>query len=194
MSLGKARRPSISSSFRAPLQDGWSGVRVPARAGKFSLRRCVQTGSGAHQASYPRRTKGTFPEGKLAGAWSWPLTSISCWGQRMSGVIPSLPQYALMAWCLVKHREIYNFILPMHNVPWSLAPDHFSVCNYLLRSSNRLIFGRYMLRTSTGLLFIQANDGTVVCSETDRDGFFPVPFKFILRSRNNICNWYSVVE
>jgi hypothetical protein len=30
----------------------------------------------------------------VAGAWSWPFTSIKCWGQRMSGTIPPLPQYA----------------------------------------------------------------------------------------------------
>jgi hypothetical protein len=35
-----------------------------------------QNGSGAHPASYPIRTKGSFSEGKAAGAWSWPLTSI----------------------------------------------------------------------------------------------------------------------
>jgi len=28
----------------------------------------------------------------------------------MHGAIPSLPQYAFMAWCLVKHRD--NFTLP----------------------------------------------------------------------------------
>jgi hypothetical protein len=36
----------------------------------------VQTGSGAHLASYPMGTRGSFPGGKAAGAWSWPLTSI----------------------------------------------------------------------------------------------------------------------
>jgi hypothetical protein len=28
----------------------------------------------------------------------------------MSGAIPPLPQYAFMAWCLVKHRDNFNFI------------------------------------------------------------------------------------
>jgi len=36
----------------------------------------VQTGSGAHPASYPVGTGCFFPGGKAAGAWSWPLISI----------------------------------------------------------------------------------------------------------------------
>jgi hypothetical protein len=39
----------------------------------------------------------SFPEG-----WSWPLTSIWRQGQRASGAVPPLPQYAFMAWCSVK--------------------------------------------------------------------------------------------
>jgi len=35
---------------------------------------CVQIGSGAH--SCPMGTGGYFCEGKAAGPWSWPLTSI----------------------------------------------------------------------------------------------------------------------
>jgi len=34
------------------------------------------TGSGAHPASYPMGTGGSFLGGKAAGSWSWPLTSI----------------------------------------------------------------------------------------------------------------------
>jgi hypothetical protein len=32
--------------------------------------------SEAHPAPYPMSTWGSFPGGKVAGAWSWPLTSI----------------------------------------------------------------------------------------------------------------------
>jgi hypothetical protein len=35
----------------------------------------VQTGSGAHTASYPLGAGGYFPGGKAAGPWSWPLPS-----------------------------------------------------------------------------------------------------------------------
>jgi hypothetical protein len=45
-----------------------SRVRFPAGAGKFSLHHCVQTGSGAHPASCPVGTRGSFPGGKAAGA------------------------------------------------------------------------------------------------------------------------------
>jgi hypothetical protein len=32
-------------------------------------------GSEAHEASYPMGTRVSFPGGKTAGTWSWPLTS-----------------------------------------------------------------------------------------------------------------------
>jgi hypothetical protein len=44
------------------------------------LRRCVQNGSGAHPASYPTGTGGSFPGSKATKVWSWPLTSIQCRG------------------------------------------------------------------------------------------------------------------
>jgi hypothetical protein len=40
------------------------GVRSPAGAEDFSSSPCVQTGSGAHPASYPVGTGGPFPGGK----------------------------------------------------------------------------------------------------------------------------------
>jgi hypothetical protein len=40
-----------------------TGVRYPADAVHSA-----QTGSGAHPASYPIGTRGSFPEGKVAGA------------------------------------------------------------------------------------------------------------------------------
>jgi hypothetical protein len=52
------------------------GVRFPAGAKYFYLLHNVQTGSGAHSASYPMGTRGCFLSGKAAGAWSWPLTAI----------------------------------------------------------------------------------------------------------------------
>jgi len=42
-------------------------VRVPARAGDFSLHHRVQTGSEAHPASYPMGTRGSFLGDKVAG-------------------------------------------------------------------------------------------------------------------------------
>jgi hypothetical protein len=58
------------------LDDRGSRVRFPARAGNFSLHHHIQNGSGAHPAPYTVGTRGSFPGGKAASAWSWPLTSI----------------------------------------------------------------------------------------------------------------------
>jgi hypothetical protein len=70
--------PGIAQWYSAGLRAGWSGVRVPAGPGNFSLHHRVQTGSGTHPSSYPTGTRGSFLGGKAAGAWTWPLTSICC--------------------------------------------------------------------------------------------------------------------
>jgi len=44
------------------------GLPVPAQAGILSLQHGVQTGSGAHTASYPMGTRGYFLGGKATGA------------------------------------------------------------------------------------------------------------------------------
>jgi hypothetical protein len=41
--------------------------RGSAGAGNFSRHHRVQNGSGAHPASYPTGTRGSFPGGKAAG-------------------------------------------------------------------------------------------------------------------------------
>jgi hypothetical protein len=46
------------------LDDRAIEVRSPTGAEDFSSSPCVQTGSGAHPASYPMGTSGTFPGGK----------------------------------------------------------------------------------------------------------------------------------
>jgi hypothetical protein len=45
-----------------------SRFRFPAGAGNFSLHHRVQNDSGAHSASYPVGTRGSFPGGKADGA------------------------------------------------------------------------------------------------------------------------------
>jgi hypothetical protein len=62
--------------FLEVLDDRGSRVRFPVGAGNFSLYHRVQRGSGAHPTSYPMGTRGSFPGGKAAGVWSWPLVSI----------------------------------------------------------------------------------------------------------------------
>jgi hypothetical protein len=49
------------------LDDRALEVRSPAEANDFSCSLCVQTGSGAHPASYAIGTGGPFPGGK-----AWP--------------------------------------------------------------------------------------------------------------------------
>jgi hypothetical protein len=55
---------SIVSDYE--LDDREIGVRSPARAKDFSSSLCVQTGSGAHTASWTMGTGGHFPGGKIA--------------------------------------------------------------------------------------------------------------------------------
>jgi hypothetical protein len=49
-----------------------------------------------HPVSYPMGTGGSFPEGKAAGVWSWPLTSIYYWGQERWSYTFT-PQYVFMS-------------------------------------------------------------------------------------------------
>jgi hypothetical protein len=56
---------------------GWTArVRFSARARAFSLLHSIQTGSGAHRASYQMGKRKSIPGDNGADAWSWPLTSI----------------------------------------------------------------------------------------------------------------------
>jgi len=83
---------------------GWTiriwGVRFPVGGGDFSLRRCVQTGFGAHPTSYP-------------GALSLRVKWLGCEADHLppSSVevknawrYNSTPQYIFIACCLVKPK------------------------------------------------------------------------------------------
>jgi hypothetical protein len=59
---------SVGIALGYGLDDRGSRVRFPAGDGNFSLHH--------HPASYPMGTRGSFPGGKAARAWSWPLISI----------------------------------------------------------------------------------------------------------------------
>jgi hypothetical protein len=65
-SSSKNRDRSVGIVLGYGLDDRGSRVRFPAGAGNFSLRHCFQNGSGAHPASYPMGTRGSFPGGKAA--------------------------------------------------------------------------------------------------------------------------------
>jgi hypothetical protein len=65
----KSRDSSVSIALGYRLDDPGSRVRFPAGAGNFSPHhRYVQNGFGAHPASYPMGTRGSFLGGKAAGA------------------------------------------------------------------------------------------------------------------------------
>jgi hypothetical protein len=53
---------SVGIALGSRLDYRGSMVRFPAGAGNFSLLHLVQNGSGAHPASYPMGTRGSFPE------------------------------------------------------------------------------------------------------------------------------------
>jgi hypothetical protein len=59
---------SVGIALGYGLDDRGSRVRFPAGAGNLSLFHRVQNSSGAHPASYPMGTRGSFPRGKAAGA------------------------------------------------------------------------------------------------------------------------------
>jgi hypothetical protein len=72
----KSRDSSVGIALDYGLDDRGPTVRFPAGTRNFSLNHRVKNGSGAHPASYPMGTRGSYPGSKAAGAWSWPLTSI----------------------------------------------------------------------------------------------------------------------
>jgi hypothetical protein len=59
---------SVGIALGYGLDGRGSRVQFPAWAGKFSLHHRIQNGSGAHPASYPMGTRGSFPGAKAAGA------------------------------------------------------------------------------------------------------------------------------
>jgi hypothetical protein len=65
--LRKNRDSSVGVATGYGLDDRMNGVRISAGVGNFSLRHRVQTGSGAHPASYSVGTKGFFPGVKRPG-------------------------------------------------------------------------------------------------------------------------------
>jgi hypothetical protein len=97
-------RSWCSSVDTAGLRAGWLGIQAPLGAGNFSPHHRVQTGSGAHPASNPIGTRGSFPGGKAADAWSWPLTPSSA-EVKNAWLYTSTPQHDFMAWCSVTKAE-----------------------------------------------------------------------------------------
>jgi hypothetical protein len=72
----KSRDSSVGVVLGYGLDDQGLSFWFLARVWNFSLHHHIQNISGAHPASYPMGTRGSFPGVRAAGAWSWPLTSI----------------------------------------------------------------------------------------------------------------------
>jgi hypothetical protein len=124
-----------------------------------SLHHRIQNGSGAHRASYPMGTGGSFPGGKAAGTWSWPLISIQCRGQRMNEAIPPLTHYAFMAWCSVKAQgQLYVYRTLSCNINCSVFYNMFPwwqdwVCTHNMTGPIHTSFGKwYSTRTKSNLI------------------------------------------
>jgi hypothetical protein len=66
--LPYSRDSSVGIVLDYGLNERGSRVRFPTGAGNFSLHHRVQNVSGAHPASYPMGTRGSFPRGKAAVA------------------------------------------------------------------------------------------------------------------------------
>jgi hypothetical protein len=68
----------------------------------------------------------------------------------MSGAIPSLPQYAFMAWYSVerKHRDNFTFTVPYHNTTLRHNPEHFDL-NIHRRVNESYVTVRYDTRLPT---------------------------------------------
>jgi hypothetical protein len=101
-------RPRRRWEDNMKIYDRCSEVRFPAGAGNFSLLRRIQTSSGVHPGSYSMGTRDSFPGGKVAGLEADhsppPSTEVNnTWSYT------STPQCVFMAWCLVKHRDYFNF-------------------------------------------------------------------------------------
>jgi hypothetical protein len=66
--IKKSRDSSAGIALGYGLDDWGSRVRFPVGTGNFSLHYRVQNGSGAHPASSPMGTRGSFPGVRAAGA------------------------------------------------------------------------------------------------------------------------------
>jgi hypothetical protein len=62
--LEKSERAGVAQSVQGLPLDWTTGIWPPTEAESFSSSLCVQTGSGAHPASYTMGTGGSFPGGK----------------------------------------------------------------------------------------------------------------------------------
>jgi hypothetical protein len=141
-----SRDSSVGIALGYGMDDRGSRFRFPAGTGNFSLHHRVQNGSGAYPASYPMGTRGSFPGGKAAGAWSWPLVPRS----KNEWNYTSTPEYAFMTWCLVKAQGQFYLYLYWPHLITRLYSCRFSkqkllyfIFYHLANTSNCMCILRY---------------------------------------------------
>jgi hypothetical protein len=76
-----SRDSSVGIALGYGLEDRGSMVPFPAGAGNFSLHHRVQTGSGAHPASYTMGNGGVMGEWRYSSTHSWPRNWMEVSGQ-----------------------------------------------------------------------------------------------------------------
>jgi hypothetical protein len=104
----KSRDSSVGIALGYGLDDRGSRFRYPTGTGNFSLHHRVQNGSGAHPASYPMDSGGSFPGSKTAGVWSWPLPSSAEVKEWVELYLHS-PSTPLWRGAQLKHRDNFTF-------------------------------------------------------------------------------------
>lgn len=70
----------------------------------------VYTDSGVHPASHAKVIEGSFPGGKAAGMWRWPLISTSCQGQEWMELHLQSPYMAHLEEQLLPHLIIFYYL------------------------------------------------------------------------------------
>jgi hypothetical protein len=102
---------------------GWmTRVKFPARAKRFSLSLHVQTGSGAHPASYPMNTGSFYPEVKRPGCEADHSPPYSAKVKKKWSYTFTNPQ-VFMAWCVVSTRDKFIFIFCINNHSLSMTKE-----------------------------------------------------------------------
>jgi hypothetical protein len=96
------------------LDDRMIGVRVPAEAVNFSLQHRVQTGCGAHPASYTVGIGSSFPGGKASGGVKLTTHLHLVPRSKNASIYTSTPQYAFMTCCLFEAQGQLYFIMHLN--------------------------------------------------------------------------------
>jgi hypothetical protein len=92
-------------------------------------------------APYPMGTGCSFPGGKAAGAWSWPLTSIQCRGQECVELY--LHSSIRLHGVVLSEAERQLYILPLPDWNSTLGMYRNSVCSGLIHCWMKIAYVQY---------------------------------------------------